>query len=385
MADERTAPTQDVELDSRALLRALVRSLPILVPVVAAIAVAVFVGLGLLTPRYTSQTMVLIQQGESSLTQAGGGTEEVRSLLDTEGVASQVQLIASRDLAASVVKRLDLANNPEFDKPTFAERVQEFLARHGIGKPPSAVSQQERALERFADSLQVYSVDKTRVITIAFSLSDPTLSAQVANAVADEYLTLDRAAKRETTADATRWLETQIADLRTRVAESESKVEAFRSANGLFMGGQSGTQSLAQQRLDDLNAEFVRLEAARSAADAKAQTIRGRLDGGGSLDMPEVLDSQLIQRLMEQQVALRAQIAQLSATLASNHPRIRELNAQLADLDAQVRREARRILTSLESDVVTAKAREAEIANDMTRAKSQTAQSNGAEVQLRAL
>lgn len=385
MADERTSGIEDVELDSRALFGALGRSLPVLIPFVAVVALAVFFGLGLLTPRYTAQSMILIQQGESSLTQASGDTEEVRSLLDSEGVASQVQLISSRDLASRVVSQLDLASLPEFDRPSVTERIQAFLSRFRIVGSAPAITKQERALQRFGEALQVYSVDKTRVITVAFSSSDPELAARVANAVADEYLALDRAAKRQTTADATRWLDAQISSLRVRVSDSESKVEAFRTEHGLFMGGQNGNQSLAQQRLDDLNTEFARLEVARSAADAKAQTIRARLAAGGSLDMPEVLDSQLIQRLLEQQVALRAQIAQLSATLLSNHPRIRELNAQLADLDGQVRSEARRILTGLEGEVQTAKARESEITKDLQRAKAQTAESNGAEVQLRAL
>ncbi|MCX5514938.1 GumC family protein [Kaistia algarum] len=383
--NDRFARTDDVELDSRALYRALGRSLPFLIPFVIVAMLVVFFGLGLLTPRYSAQTMVLIQQGESSITQGAGGTDEVRSLLDAEGVASQVQLIASRDLAESVVKSLDLASLPEFDQPTFADNIQALLARYGLGKVTSDASRQERVLQRFANALQVYPVDKTRVITIAFSSSDPALSARVANAVADEYLTLDRDAKRATNADATHWLETQIADLRTRLSGSEAKVESFRAENGLFMGGQNGTTSLPQQRLDDLNAEFARLEGARAASEAKATTIRKGLQNGGSLDVPEVLDSQLIQRLREQQVALRAQIAQLSATLLSNHPRIRELNAQLGDLDGQIRSEAGRILKSLENEVETAKAREAEIGADIQRTKSQTAQSNDAEVKLRAL
>ncbi|MBB3929355.1 uncharacterized protein involved in exopolysaccharide biosynthesis/Mrp family chromosome partitioning ATPase [Kaistia hirudinis] len=375
---------EDVELDTRLLFRALLRSLRYLVPLIVLAALAVFIGLGFLTPRYTSQSMVLIEPGESQLTQATSGSDEVRSLLDSEGVASQVQLIASRDIVANVVESLNLSALPEFDRPTFAERIQAFLARFGLGGATNPATTEERVLQRFSDALQVYSVDKTRVITIAFSSSDPALSARVANAVADAYLALDREAKRKTTADASRWLETQIDDLRLRVSESEAKVESFRAEHGLFMGGQNGTQSLPQQRLDDLNAEFARLEAARASADANAAAIRNGLRAG-NLDLPEVLDSALIQRLREQQVALRAQIAQLSATLGGNHPRIRELNAQLGDLDTQIRREAERVLKSFEGQVDTAKARENEILADLKRTQSQTAQSNDAEVQLRAL
>ena len=54
-----------------------------------------------------------------------------------------------------------------------------------------------------------------------------------------------------------------------------------------------------------------------------------------------MLSSELIQRLRERQVQLKADIADLSTTLLDNHPRIRALRSQLADLDEQIRGEAR--------------------------------------------
>ena len=46
-----------------------------------------------------------------------------------------------------------------------------------------------------------------------------------------------------------------------------------------------------------------------------------------------MLNSELMRRLSEQRVTLRAQLAEQSSTLLDNHPRIKELRAQLADLD----------------------------------------------------
>lgn len=384
MSDGRVGQVDDVELDMGALMRALGRALPLLIPAFILFAVALYVGLGFVTPRYTAETKLIIEKGESSFTQSGGDTEESRALLDAEGVASQVQLIDSRDLAVTVVDKLDLDQLPEFYATPTADFFRGLLARIGLVKA-SDQNRQERVLERFAEKLEVYSVDKTRVITIAFSSSNPELSARVANAVAEEYLALQRDAKRQADADATRWLDSQIEALRGRVKAAEAKVETFRASNGLFMGGQNNNQSLPQQKLSDLNAEMARLEAARASADAKAASVRTALANGTDFDIPEVLDSSLIQRLREQQVSLRAQVAQLSATLLPNHPRIRELNAQLADLDAQIRQAARQVVASLEGEVATAKAREAEIAGDIAKAKAQTAVSNDAEVQLRAL
>ncbi|MCX5520261.1 Wzz/FepE/Etk N-terminal domain-containing protein [Kaistia defluvii] len=384
MTDGRSGQIDDVELDMRALFGALLRALPWLLLSSVLFAGALYIGLNFVTPRYTAETKILIESGESEITRAGAGADEVRALLDSEGVASQVQLIGSRDLATTVVDSLGLASLKEFNKPRFLPSFDQMLVRMGLGRPVAEGPLEERVLQRFADKLDVFSIDKTRVITVGFSSTDPQLAARVANAVADEYLALEREARRSTNADATRWLESQIADLRTKVTTAEGKVEAFRTEHGLFSGGQNNT-SLAQQKLNDLNAELARLVAARSAAEAKAATVRKSLSSGTTPDVPDVRDSQLIQRLREQQVALRAQIAQMSATLLPAHPRLRELNAQLADLDAQVRREVTRILQSLEGEAATARAREADIGQDLTRAKAATGQTNNDEVELRAL
>lgn len=384
MADGRFGQIDDVELDMRALFGALLRASPWLALFCVLFASALYVGLNFVTPRYQAETKILIENGESEITRAGVSSQEARALLDSEAIASQVQLISSRDLATTVINDLGLSSLRELNKPRLMPTLDQMLVSIGLGRPAPQPTPESRVLQRFGERLDVFEIDKTRVIAVAFTSTNPEIAAQVANAVADEYLALERSARRSNDAEATRWLEAQIAGLRTKVTDAEAKVEAFRTEHGLFSGGQNNS-SLAQQKLNDLNAELARLVAARSAAEARAEFVRKSLANGGTPDVADVRDSQLIQRLREQQVALRAQIAQLSASLLSGHPRIKELNAQLADLDVQVRREITRILRSIEDEAATARAQEADIGQDITRARAATGQTNDAEVQLRAL
>jgi succinoglycan biosynthesis transport protein ExoP len=85
--------------------------------------------------------------------------------------------------------------------------------------------------------------------------------------------------------------------------------------------------------------------------------IREMLRSGGPLESSEILNSELIRRLSEQRVTLRAQLAEQSSTLLNNHPRIKELKAQIADLDKQIRAEADMLAHSLENDAKLADAR----------------------------
>ena len=99
----------------------------------------------------------------------------------------------------------------------------------------------------------------------------------------------------------------------------------------------------------------------------------------------DILNSELIRRLSEQRVTLRAQLAEQSSTLLGNHPRIKELKAQIADLDIGRSEEAETSARSLENDAKLADARvDAQLAT-FDQLKSQAVTSNEDDVQLRAL
>ena len=93
----------------------------------------------------------------------------------------------------------------------------------------------------------------------------------------------------------------------------------------------------------------------------------------------------MIQRLRERQVALQSQIADLSTTLLPGHPRIRALEGQLGNLDAQILQEAERVLVSLQTAARVAAAREESLQESLNSAMVEASRSNEQEIELRAL
>lgn len=376
----------DVEIDVRALLISVVRKLPYIIVLTGIISVGTYLGLAQISPKYMAQASILIETGESEFTRIENTTPPTVTVLDKEAITSQVHLIRSRDLARAVAQELGLANRAEFNADlSGGSLISNFLTSIGLSKDPSRSSVEERVLEKFATNLNVYAVENSRVITIEFVSEDSELAARAANLVAEEYIALQQAAKRETTVDAAKWLELEIEKLGVRVQEAEAKVETYRTTNDLFTGGGQSPATLPQQQLSDLNAELTRVRAARADARVKAEQIRASLNRGTALNQTEVLNSPLIQRLVEQQVALRAQIAELSATLLPGHPRMREVTAQINDLDRQILGEAQKVLNALESESELAAARESQIFQDLSQLKSAAARANDASVDLRAL
>ncbi len=376
----------DVDVDLRAVFGAIGRALPILLVVALLVAAGTYVLLGTAAPRYRAETMVLIETGESAITRATDAAATV-ALLDQQGIASQVQLIRSRAVALAVIEQLRLTEAAEFDPaqapPSLFARLLGFVGLGGGEEAPTAPAVGV-VLDDFLTRLEVIPIAQTRVISIAFVSSDPQLAADIANAVAQQYIAQQRSVQRETTAGASQWLEGEIARLSARVVAAEEDVERFRARSDLFRTGITDVTIIAQ-RLADTSAELQRIRTARAEAEAKAALIRVSLESGRSLSSLEVLNSPLVQRLREQEVLLRSQIAEASATLLPGHPRLRELNAQLGDLEEAIRGEAMNILAGLDTEATLARSYEAQLAAAETDLKTAVAASSQAEVQLRAL
>lgn len=377
-------PEAEGELDLRALGRAILsRKWTILIPtlLVAALAIA---AVQLATPKYRAESRVLFDGRENIFLRLDADKQLDRGQVDEQAVTSQVQLVLSRELANEVIKKLKLAELPEFD-PVLngVSPLKTVLAFVGIGKDPLRQTPEERVLNSYYERLNVFPVEKSRVIGIEFQSESPVLAARVANAIAEGYLSLQQTNKQEQARSASEWLLVKIEEMRKTVGEAEGKVEAFRSKSNLFIGTNNTT--LSTQGLSELNTQLAAARARKTDAEARAKMARDLLKSGQPIDSLDVLNSENIRRLAEQRNAIRALLAEQSSTLLDGHPRIKELRAQVSDLDRAMKLEVGRIVQGIENDARIAADSLEKLSANLDVLKRQTASTGEQDVQLRAL
>ena len=375
----------DVDVDLAQLFGSLLRNWLRIALVALAVTGLALAWVSFATPKYRAETRILIENRESVFTRPGNGTTEAdRPLLDEEAIASQVEVISSPDILRDVARKLDLHTRDELGGSGETSALGNVLILFGLKSDPSQASVEERVVQAMRERLLVYRVDRSRVIVVQFSSSDPELAAAVPNAVADAYIAVQEKAKLLSNADATQWLEPEIADLRQRVRQAEARVADYRAQSDLLVGQNS--TPLATQQLSELSSELTRVRAARSAAEAKGEAIRTALSSGGRIEaIPAVLNHPLVQRLRERQVQIEADRADLSTALLPGHPRIRALDAQLAETDQQLRAEMQKVLRSVDNETTEASAREQQLVADLNGLKAESARAGEEEVELRAL
>ncbi len=335
-------------------------------------------------PRYSAEARVLLENQENFIPRADK-TERVAEILpDPEAVQSQIQLLTSRDLARRVIKTLDLQGNDEFDPLAKGMgATTRALVMLGLARDPTQTTPEDRILETFGDKLNVLSPTKTRVLSIEFTSRNPDLAAKGANAVAETYLEFQQDAKRDHARGAANSLAALVAQLRARVTEADAEAEQFRAKYGLLVG--SNNTTINAQRLSDLNTQLSLSRSAQADAQAKARLLRDMLRQNRIGDIPDVANNEVIRRLQEQRVTLRAQLALESRTLLPGHPRIKELQAQLQDLDAQGRAAAERVARTLENDAHIAGARVENLTRALEEQKTVVGAADADDVRLRDL
>ncbi len=373
------------ELDLAALGQALWRRKGRIAALTLLAAGLAFAAVNMVTPRYKSEARVLIETRDNIFLRPDAERASERgATIDPEAVTSQVQLILSRDLARDVIKALKLADRPEFD-PVLrgSSTVGVLLGLVGLVRDPMSQTPEERVFRSFAERLTAFPVEKSRVIAIEFESESPELAARVANTIAETYLVLQQTAKQDQSRVAGHWLAEKIEPLRGAVADAEAKVEQYRARNNLLVGTNNTT--LSNQQLGELNAQLSAAQSQKADAEAKSRIIREALRTGVAVEFADIINSELMRRLSEQRVTLRAQLAEQSSTLLEQHPRIKELRAQIGDLDRQIRSEADRLARSLENDARVTSAKVEWLSASLDQLKRQAANTNEQDVQLRAL
>ena len=338
-----------------------------------------------IAPRYRSESRLLLEARENIFMRAEADKSlSDRTNLDPEAVTSQIQIMLSRDLARHVIKKEKLNELPEFDPALGGmSPLRTILSLFGMARDVSALSRDERTLEAYYDRLNVHAIEKSRVISVGFSSADPQLAANVANTIAETYLSLQQSAKTDQTRAASSWLAIEIEKMRAKVADAEAKVEAYRSRSNLFVG--SNNTSLPNQQLTEINSQIAAARGQKADLEARARQLRELVRSGKPIDSSDIANSESMRRLTEQGNTLRSQLAEQSTTLMSQHPRIKELRAQIAEVERAKRTEGERLARQLDNDAKVAGDRLQTLMASLDQVKKLASQTNEQDVELRAL
>jgi polysaccharide biosynthesis transport protein len=377
------------DIDITALWGAVRRNLAKLMTVAIGAGVITFGVLSTIAPRYTSEAQIAIGTKTTNPFPDGRDklqpSDSVTQRMDPAAINTQVRALLSNDLLLKVARKLELAKLPEFNsREGDLDLFSKVLRLAGLAKIRDGETIDDTVLAAIGQRLEISSPKESRAINIRFSSADPALAAAFANRLADDYRASLVTDVVDDTSDVVKALEPKVEQLRRELIDAEAEIERTRVLIDRTTGGQQKTP-LIDQRLGELTAELSRADALKSDAESKWRAAREMMQTGSAGALAEVQKSPLIQSLEQQRVRLERNISELSASLLPGHPRMQQLNADLAGLKRQIVGEIQKFAVGLEKDSRVATLRVDSIQKQINDLKTRVVSTSGDDAKLRAL
>jgi polysaccharide biosynthesis transport protein len=347
---------------------------------------AVIVALALPT-LYSSSATVLLDPRKNNITDLSAVISPLTA--DPAAVQNQIQIITSRDLAATVVDRLKLTNDPEFNPAIAPLGLGDVLAGlnprnwFASSKPATAALQRERVIDNLRRHIWADAQGLSTTITIAASSRDAVKAATIANAVADGYVKGQIANKVDATNATTGWLNRRLSDLAQQLEVQQAAIQRYKAAHNL--NDSAPGASIVDQQMVGISTQVVQARSELAEKQAVADRIAQLVATGNPADVAQIVSSPLIVQLRTQQAALLAQQADLNSKYGPLHPKMQATEEQKRDLDAKIAQEVGRLAASAANDVMVARAHLNSLQGSLGGTESTAHQQNMARVQLQAM
>jgi succinoglycan biosynthesis transport protein ExoP len=373
----------NVTIDLQGIVRFLRRRT---VPIAAFAAFAALAGLVyclFATPQYTAAARVLVDNSSIKALRDQAPTSDTPASATLD---SQVEIIKSERVLTRAVKQLNLADEPEFQKPQGLLTRLKGLVGSIIGsEEPSRTEpfEDELLVDWLRNDLDVRRVGFTNVIEIKFTSPNPERSARIANAVADAYLADILEAKYEMGRRAGLWLEDRLKQLSQQTSDSDKAVQKFKSEHNIVSTGRG---LMNEQQIGEVSSQIILARTQVAEAKARWDRVEEILKGDPSdATITESLRNDVIVRLRQQYLDVARREAELSARYGFNHMVAVSLRNEKRQLLESIKDELRRIAQSYKSDYEIARLRETTLQSSLDALVAETRTTNQAQVKLRDL
>jgi uncharacterized protein involved in exopolysaccharide biosynthesis len=150
-------------------------------------------------------------------------------------VESQIAIIKSEGVARAVIRKLDLAEDPEFVGQAGAVRgmMRSMSRLLGWSKPETESSAVQYALESFGRKLSAKRIGLTYIVEITFESIDPGRAAQIVNAVAETHIMASMDAKFRSALRSEKWVKDRMNELSSQASAAQKAVADYKNTGDI--------------------------------------------------------------------------------------------------------------------------------------------------------
>ena len=345
----------------------------------------------LMTPNYVATSTLLIEPEPPQVLDVRELISESGSTDDHDYYKTQYDLLRSRDLAAGVIRDLNLENSELLgsgEPHDLAGRLwwrfwwlfDGFLSLFSPAPadgPKAAGGVSAGAIDAYLSRLKVEPQVGTRLVKVSFRAPDPLLAAQITNAHVRHYIQQGLELRSQSRHAAVEFLENQLVQIKQKVERSEAALNTYRHQKGIVTFDVEDSKKVAETRMEDLTRALTDVETRRITAQAQMRQV----SAGDYDSLPQVVTNPIITQLKPQVRRLQAEVANMSTAFSSQYPKLAELKAELLEASTSLDREIAEVAKSIKRDYESAVDQEQELRSEVDAEKERDLALNDASLQ----
>jgi polysaccharide biosynthesis transport protein len=263
-----------------------------------------------------------------------------------EFLKTQFEALTSRRLAARVILKMNLENDPRFMMKPQPDALSRLLQRmigrfsltpeeaapvKALEPPASKLSLDSSPLaSALASSVTAASIKDSAVVILSYDCGDPSLAADVVNMLADEYIQMNFETKYKASMMASEFMEKQLVDIKAKVQKSEAELVKFGQKHNIYSLG--AKENMVMQKLSDLNATLTQAQADRIQKVSIWKTATQSANG----QLPDSLTTTDIRALENTVAGLQQQYSKYRAVYKPDYWEIKQIAQQLETAEKQL-------------------------------------------------
>src|SRR6516162_1371600 len=341
--------------------------------------------------NYTAESRIMIDPRRVQLFPKATFSE---SQFDWSALDSEIELVKSEPVILQVINSLGLAKDPEFlNSPGVLGQLLGFASPlFSLVKPTKPLSESEArkvALTVLSKNLWVSRVGGSYHLSIQYRSGNPERAVQIANTIAESYISKQLEVKYEPTKRATEWLEGRIKELNDKQKLAERLVSDFKKNSNLIT---ADGKLMNEQLIGDLSAQVSRGKQRTSEAKARLDRLTGLIrDAQLSTvaDMGTVADTTYLLHDSPAAATLRARYLDLvnreatwSRKYGANHGAVVNIREQIREIQISFLAELKRLRDTYLNSYEVVKAEQQELEKRLDDAITQSRPLNQAQVTL---
>ncbi|MGM3224256.1 GumC family protein [Dickeya zeae] len=296
--------------------------------------------ISMLTPTYVSTATVLIkaqQDNISPLPQVDGYDSTRSGYYET-----QYALMQSRIVLEQAVRDVKLHHNPAFNGEANHGGASNGGDNHSDDDEQQRV---DRALKEMVQHLTINGVRTTHLATISYESASPALAADIANGVAQAFISYTAKQKHLKTLKASALNQKQMEEVWQQVVAQQAAIDQFLKREGLLTF--RGVDGFETEQLGLVTTKLADATQRRITAETNYNSVR--LNAGKPLEniisLPDISTHAQIQDLRIALIQAKRSLYDLRKRYGAKHTRILEAEAQVQAIEEQTRT----VLLELES------------------------------------